>query len=334
MILGHAAAWASLRAAIARDGLHHALMFEGPRGVGKRALATALAQAANCAEVPPGSEACGACPTCRQIASGTHPDVIAVEPDPEKAARTISIESIREVIRQSQYHRFSARARFVIVDPAEAMQEPAANALLKTLEEPPAGTHFVVITHNARGLLPTILSRCQRIRLGAVPLDAIEAWLGSQGLPNAGEAARLSQGCPGRARALAESGFAERASLRASLLAAVQAPLADVYAFSTQVTQGARQEWAGEVDQLLELVEDLVRDAAIVAAGASVPTVDAVDPVVERLASTWPHGITACQRAIAEARDDLEVYVTGKTVIDALITAIRRELHAAPLRAG
>jgi DNA polymerase-3 subunit delta' len=327
VILGHRAIWSTLRASIARDGLHHALLLEGPRGVGKRTVATELARAANCPQVTPGDEPCGACPTCRQIAAGTHPDVIAVEPDLERAARTIPIESIREVIRQAQYHRYSARKRFVIVDPAEAMQEPAQNALLKTLEEPPQGTHFVVISHNARALLPTIVSRCQRVRFGAVPADEIRAWLGNEA--DADAIARLALGCPGRARELAEQGLEKRNQLRAELITALQAPLADVYAFSTKVTQGARQDWAPEVDQILELVEELVRDAAIRASGAKVPLLDHDDPVVARLASTWPSGITACQRAIAEARDDLEVYVTGKTVVDALVTAVRRELRAA-----
>lgn len=332
MILGHTRVRAQLADAVARDTLHHALLFEGPRGVGKRAVAIELAMRVNCTS-PPEVRPCGECPTCKAIAAGTHPDVVALEPDLEKASRAIPIEAIREIIRQSQYHRYGARRRFVIVDPAEAMQEPAANALLKTLEEPPPGTGFVVITHNPRSLLPTILSRCQRIRFGAVPIDEIRTWLAARGLANADAAARLSHGCPGRALELAEQGLDARIALRADVAGVLRSNLAQIYDFSGRITQGARQEWAHAVDGLLEILEDLVRDAAIRATGAAVPLLDdPADDVVDRLAMTWPDGITRCSRAISEARDDLEVFVSGKTVVDALLTSVRREVAATPRR--
>ena len=107
--------------------------------------------------------------------------------------------------------------------------------------------------------------------------------------------------------------------------------LAQVYDFSGRITQGARQEWAGAVDDLLQVLEDLVRDATIRATGAGVPLFyEPADEVVDLLASTWPDGITRCSRAILDARDDLEVFVSGKTVIDALMTSLRRELAATP----
>jgi DNA polymerase III subunit delta' len=314
MTLGHARAWETLLSALARDQLHHALLFEGPRGVGKRTLANALARAANCERSDAGRPPCGECPVCASFGTGSHPDLIVLEPDTDRAARTIPIEAVREVIRQTQYHRYSARKRFVIIDPAEAMQEPAANALLKTLEEPPQGTHFVLITHNARALLPTIVSRCQRVRLGAVPEEEIRSWLVQQGFAEvAGAAARLAQGCPGRGRELAENGLSKRTELREALLLAVSGSLQDVYEFSAKVTAGARQEWSEEVGRVLEVVEDLVRDAAILATSAAVAKLDQPEhDVVHRL-----------------ARDDLEVYVTGKTALDALLTAVRRELSVA-----
>ena len=179
-ILGHQGALARLRHAVEQDTLHHAILLEGPRGVGKRRVATWLALLANC--TAEGERPCGVCQMCHQIPQGLHPDVIALEPDMTRAARTIPVDAVREVIRKSQFHRYGARHRMVIVDPAEAMQEPAANALLKTLEEPPAGTGFVVITHNAKALLPTILSRCQRIRLGVVPMEELQPWLAERGV--------------------------------------------------------------------------------------------------------------------------------------------------------
>jgi DNA polymerase-3 subunit delta' len=320
VILGHDRVRAQLWRALATDTLHHALLFEGPRGVGKGLVARLLAQAANCTEVAPGTgEPCGTCRTCRSIAAGTHPDVSLVEPDPSLASRTIAIEVVREVIRQSQYHRYGARRRFVIVDPAEAMLEPAANALLKTLEEPPPDTHFVLVTHNATALLPTIRSRCQRIRFGALPEATLRAWLEERGAERADEVARLARGCPGRALALLEGGLTERDELLAAVLAAVRGPIDGVYGLSQQLTSGGgRQDWAGRVERMLEVVEDLTADA--VRAGATGAT--------SEWSSLFPDGIERVARAVQEARDDLEVYVSGRSVLDALLTAIRRELAA------
>jgi DNA polymerase-3 subunit delta' len=327
VILGHVRQLRQLWEALARDALHHAILLEGPRGVGKRLVATRVAMAANCTdERPLAQRPCGKCRTCRAIEQGTHPDVLLLEPDPERAARTIPIEAVREVIRQTQYHRYDARRRFVIVDPAEAMQEPAANALLKTLEEPPEGTGFLLVTHNARALLPTILSRCHRMRFGAVPTDELRAWLEGRGVERADEVARLALGCPGRALELAGDGLAERGALRSSVLAAIAGPIEGIYELSQKLTQGARQEWAGGVDRLLEVVEDLLRDAAIRATEAPVPTLHPADGGLDRLAGLWPEGLERCARAVQDARDDLEVYVSGKTVIDALLAALRREL--------
>ena len=332
-ILGHRGVRAQLWKAAERGVLHHAYLFEGPRGVGKRRVATELAMVVNCEQPDFAARPCRTCSSCRAIASGAHPDIIALEPDPDKASRTIPIEAIREVIRQTQYHRHSARMRFILIDPAEAMLEPAANALLKTLEEPPSGTGFLLLSHNARSLLPTIRSRCQRVRFGAVPLPEIREWLiekaASLKMPpeDADAVARLAQGCPGRALALAEGGLQARTELRDQLIAALGAPLGEVYEFSTKITQGQRQDWAVEVDQLLEILEDLVRDATIRAAGAQVPLLDeTAGDILVHLASTWPHGLVAISRALSEARDNLELYVTGKTALDALITAVQREL--------
>ncbi len=328
-LLGHERVRQRLWRALERDMLHHAYLFEGPRGVGKATLAVRVAQAANCTDSRPMAyRPCGTCSACRQIAQGTHPDVLRLEPDPTRAARTIPIEAVREVIRQTGYHRYDALRRVVIVDPAEAMQDSAANALLKTLEEPPDGTGFIVVTHNARALLPTILSRCQRVRFGAVPEADIHAWLEARGVDQAASAARLCQGCPGRALELADGGLQARGELRSAMLLAVTAPLTDLYAFSAAITDGKRQAWSARAEALLEVIEDLLRDVAVCGAGEDGPLLNAdVPDVVDRWTEAlWPGGVIEAAAAVQDCRDDLEVYVTGKTAIDALITTLRRAL--------
>ena len=329
-VLGHRASIARLWSALERDALHHAILLEGPRGVGKRLIANRLAMAANCTHEAVGERPCGVCATCRQIRQGLHPDVIALEPDLTKAARTIPVDAVREVIRQAQYHRYGARRRFILVDPAEAMQEPAANALLKTLEEPPPGTGFVVITHNPKALLPTILSRCQRVRLGAVPEAEVRGWLEREGRPHAAQAARLGQGCPGQAMALTES-LETRLELRNGVLAVLRAGLADVYAYTTKLTSGGRQAWAARVEQVLEVVEELLRDAAVLATESQVQLLheDLREELVDWSAQLWPEGLARCTEALQACRDDLEVYVSGRTALDALICANPARARAA-----
>ncbi|MEN0063542.1 MAG: DNA polymerase III subunit delta' [Myxococcota bacterium] len=327
-LLGHGAVLARLYGAFERQRLHHALLIEGPMGVGKRQLAERLALSVNCQNPPGPAEYCGECGACRPILAGRHPDVIRVEPDTSRAARSIPVEAIREVIRQSQYHRYSARHRFVIVDPAEAMQEPAANALLKTLEEPPDGTGFLVITHNAKALLPTIMSRCQRVRLGTVPTDEIETWLKGRGISHAAVAARWAQGCPGRALTLAGTDPAQQIAQRDALIAVIDGPFPDVFDFAERLTKGTRQAWAPKVERLLEIGEELLRDTAVVATGEPVEMVhadlrDQLSAWADRL---WPNGVGRLANAIQALRDDLEVFVSGKLALAALLTAFRREL--------
>src|SRR5206468_11280591 len=120
------------------DKVASAYLFEGMVGVGKATTALALAQALNCERAP--GQGCGACDPCRKIESGLHPDVVRVEPD----GQFIKIAQVRQVTARAAYRPHEGRARVVILDPADAMNLEAANALLKTLEEPPADIHFVL----------------------------------------------------------------------------------------------------------------------------------------------------------------------------------------------
>jgi DNA polymerase-3 subunit delta' len=163
---------AILRGALARDRLHHALLLTGPAGSGKRALALAVASALNCERAP--GEGCGACATCERIAAGVHPDVITLAR--EGAAQIIPIETVRtQVVAAVGLPPHEARERLFLIDEATALPPAAANALLKTLEEPPARTRFVLMTAAPDQLLPTIRSRCQRISLAALDVAARRA---------------------------------------------------------------------------------------------------------------------------------------------------------------
>ena len=172
-IAGHSRLLSLLSRVIARDSMPPAVLMAGPAGVGKRLTAIALAQAINCQQPRASAaferDACGECPSCRRIARGVHPDVIVVEPGD---SGSIKIDQMRDVIDRSQYRPFEGRRRVVIIDEADAAGPDAQSALLKTLEEPPSASVFILVSSMPDSLLPTVLSRCPRLRFG--PLTPAE----------------------------------------------------------------------------------------------------------------------------------------------------------------
>jgi DNA polymerase III subunit delta' len=184
-IAGHRLTLGLLARAVARRSLPPSLVFAGTRGVGKQRTATALAQALNCLspradvvleggagirDVTLAIDACGACAACSRIARGIHPDVITLAPDPE--AGNIKVDAVRELIDRIGYRPFEGRWRVVIIDDADTLVDSAQNALLKTLEEPPSSSVFVLVTAQPDTLLPTVRSRCPQVRFA--PLSAAE----------------------------------------------------------------------------------------------------------------------------------------------------------------
>ncbi len=170
-VVGQDRVVARLRAAIARDRMPHAYLFAGPPGAPLGDTALALAAAVNCPVAP--GEGCDHCDSCSKIVAGIHPDVVVLVR--EGAAQIVPIENVRaQVIARLGLPPHEGLVRVFIVEEATAMAPPAANALLKTLEEPPRRTLFVLCTTAPEQLLPTIRSRCQRLRFGAaaaLPVD-------------------------------------------------------------------------------------------------------------------------------------------------------------------
>ncbi len=182
-VLGNGRVKKILRLALQRNRVPNSLIFSGPEGVGKKSLARVLAQAINCEREK--ADACGVCPTCRAIAGCRLPDVWEIKPEGQE----IKIEQMR-ALKQAAYLRpMIARKRVFIIEEAEKMNEPAANSLLKTLEEPPLFSHIILLTSNPHLLLPTILSRCQILHFVAVGKEEIRQVLTDKGLPE--EKARL-----------------------------------------------------------------------------------------------------------------------------------------------
>ena len=177
-VVGHKRLVTLLARAVARGTLPPALLFAGPAGVGKKRAALAVAEAINCTS-PKSSEglerdACGACPSCRRIARGVHPDVIVIEPGD---TGSIKIEGVRDVIREAGRRPFEARRRVVIINEADALTAEAQSALLKTLEEPPPSSIFLLVSSLPDALLTTVRSRCPRLRFGPLTPGEVAAAL-------------------------------------------------------------------------------------------------------------------------------------------------------------
>lgn len=160
-----------LQCAIQNKHIAHAYLFTGPEGVGKKITALALAQYLNCTSPDSTTfQSCGHCPACIQANCGSHPDIIAIEPD----GTSIKIEQIRNLLNKVSLRNYESAYKIIIINDAHLMTEQAANCLLKTLEEPTDNTIFILITALVQNLPITILSRCQQIQFNSLPPSIIQ----------------------------------------------------------------------------------------------------------------------------------------------------------------
>ncbi|MFC3104361.1 DNA polymerase III subunit delta' [Salinisphaera aquimarina] len=180
----HDALWQHMGQAIAQDRVAHGLLICGPPGVGKRVFAARIVAALLCRGRADNGDACGECPACRQLGAETHPDVSRLVP--EETGRMIKVEQVRNFSRRLHLTPQYDSGRIGWIDPAEQLSMSAANSLLKTLEEPPARCHIVLMTDRVSALMPTIRSRCQLWRVPPpAPADA-SAWLQTQDIATEG----------------------------------------------------------------------------------------------------------------------------------------------------
>ena len=207
-VLGHESRVAELLRALADGRLPHALLLTGKRGVGKRLVADAVAQAALC-DAPDAAtgDACGECESCRTFAHGAHPDFDVVVRAEGK--RDIGIELVRDLIERLALKGHRGRGRVAVVDDADRLTVAAQNAFLKTLEEPPPGTTLILVSSNAERLLPTVRSRCAILRFGPLEPSHLESFASRRRVDAARVPFALAQGAPGRLLDLAATDVVE-----------------------------------------------------------------------------------------------------------------------------
>jgi DNA polymerase III subunit delta' len=275
-LIGHTRLLELTGRAAVRGSLPPSLIFSGPDGVGKRAAAVALAQLVNCVTLPSlddsrPADACGECPSCRRIARGVHADVIVVEPGD---SGSIKVDQARHVVERTAYRPFEGRRRVVVVDDADAMEVSAQNTLLKTLEEPPAASTFVLVTSRPDVLLPTVRSRCQRLRFGPLsPAEIAAVLVGVHGFAEdqAHAAALLADGSIGRALEGDTESYAEARQKALAMLAAVAPRLDPRQRLAAAKLIGGDKGGKVDRDELarrLRLLSSMLRDLGVLLAEA------------------------------------------------------------------
>lgn len=204
-----------LQRTLKQNRLPSAFLFYGPEGVGKRTTALIFAKAVNCKEKQ--GDACGVCSSCKKITNENHPDIRVIRPEPSGKGELIPIDTVKAIRHEVSLRPFEGRKRLFLVIHSDRMKLEASNAFLKTLEEPPLDTLFILTSTRPDFLLPTILSRCQKIRFRRLTSAEVErALVERRGvLPNAPTPentrllSRLSWGRLGFALNLMGEGFFE-----------------------------------------------------------------------------------------------------------------------------
>jgi len=329
-VFGHRRQLALLSRAIARDTLPPALLFAGPVGVGKRRVAMAVARAINCLEPRSTDEferdACGKCAACRRIGRGVHPDVIMIEPGDNGS---IKIEAVRDAIDRAGFRPFEARRRVVIIDDAEALVAAAQNALLKTLEEMPTASIFVLVSSIPDALLPTVRSRCPRLRFGSLsPAEVAQALARDHGYSetDARAAAADADGSVGRALSADSADLTQARDEACRLLE--QTARTDDPARRLEVVRdfsGTRGTSASDRDQMaacLRALAALLRDLGIVASHGDRRTLanGDLEAQLEKLTGSFDHRRSLkAYAAVDEALNALERNASPKIVADWLV---------------
>jgi len=332
-ILGHRRIVSLLSRGLAHDSLPPSLLLAGPAGVGKRRVALAVAAALNCLQPRQSGEferdACGECAACKRIGRGVHPDVILIQPG---ETGTIKIEQVRDVIDRAGYRPFEGRRRAVVIDEADAMVAPAQNALLKTLEEPPSASMFILVSSMPDMLLPTVVSRCPRLRFGPLSVAEVADILvrdHDYTQSDARVAAADADGSVGRALSAESADLTEaRAGAQRILEQAARTTDASRLVDSVKDVVGKKGSAATERDQLaacLRAAASLLRDLGLMAARADASSIANTDlqPQLTALSRSYDgNRASRAYAAVDQALAALERNASPKVVVDWLVLQI------------
>lgn len=317
-LLGHEWAVDLLRRHVAGGRHRHAYLFTGPRGVGRRTLAMRFAQALNCTQPASPGEPCLECRNCQQLERMQHPDLAVVQA--EQIGATLKVEQVRELQRSLALTPYQARYRIALLLRFEEAHASAANALLKTLEEPPPQVVLLLTAESAERLPPTIVSRCELLRLRPVPVDAVAAGLQDRWGLNSSDAlqyAHLSGGRPGYALHLHQDQDAQLE--RKHWLAEHTRLLASSHVERFEFAEKAAKD-KERLGRTLEIWLSLWRDVFLHASGASAPLVnlDAIDQITALSALCGLDTARGMVAALQRTLDMLERNVNTRLALEVL----------------
>lgn len=314
-IVGHKQIVTTLQNAVSYGRVAHAYLFIGPEGVGKETTALAFARALLCSR-PAGGDACGVCRECRQVESGNHPDLEIVK----QAGTSIKIEQVRGIQRKTPYRSYQGGRKLFLIPQAEAMTMEAANSLLKTLEEPPEDTVFILLSARPQVLLPTILSRCQQCFFKAIPgPELVHGLIVLHGL--AEEDARLpvalSGGSMGKALEYASGSFAEGRNTALGLAEAlVKAGPLEALEMAERMSESKERAYA-----VLEMLTCWYRDLLVFRETEAAGLLFNPDraAVVEREAGCFETGrLVEILENIEAAKNNIEANANTRLALEAL----------------
>ncbi|MEW5871988.1 MAG: DNA polymerase III subunit delta' [Chloroflexota bacterium] len=316
---GHEWAVNLLAEHVARGRMRHAYLFTGPQGVGRRTLALRLAQALNCLEPPAPGAPCLSCRTCKQIDRMEHADLAVVQA--EQIGGTLRVDQVRELQRSLALAPYQARYRVAILLRFEEANASAMNALLKTLEEPASQVVLILTAESAENLLPTIVSRCEVLRLRPLPLGQVEQDLQTRwGMPEeqARLLAHLSGGRPGYAFRLYQE--PERLALQSSWLddlsQLLSAKRVDRFAYAEKMAKDKDTCRA-----MLSVWLAFWRDVLLKSSGAAAPVANLDrQEQIEHLAEQFGmqvayHVVTVLDRALALLDCNVNLRLAAETLL-------------------
>lgn len=319
----HQGPWQRLVVLAQDERLPHALLLGGPAGIGKQRLARAFAAYLLC-QAPTATGACGKCKSCSLLTAGSHPDLLELVPETDaktgKVARVIKVDQVREVVEFAAKSAQLGGYRVVTVEPAHVMNVQAANALLKTLEEPGQRTLLLLLSSQPLGLPATIRSRCQQLQLGMPATADALAWL--EPLVGDADEARLllelTDGAPLAALALRDAAwYPERERLLRDL-----GGLRDGKVTALAVAQ----RWQGlGAESVLPALSSLCEDIARQAAGAPVVKHRDLAPIIAAVARrVTPAAVLAFSQGLADKQRLLAGNVAGGVLLDAAFSEWKR----------
>ena len=322
----HKEAWQQYEQYLTRERLSHALLVSGPSAIGKLAFCQAFIQRMNCTNPAPQGHPCGTCENCHLIKVGTHPDVRFVHTEEEEGNRAeqIKVDDIREINRFMALSRQQGQFKVVCINRAHRMNINAANALLKTLEEPPPGSVLFLVTHRPETLPATIRSRCQVWRFGVPDPQVALMWLGQEtDEPLGQDLLDVCRGRPLLALKLHASGLGK---LRASFYEQLRALMQGEESITAVSSRLKNEDPERIIDWMQAWCADLIR-CCFEKDPQTIENPDALEALQELVPRSDPHALFDCLDRLAESRRIASASMNQRLLVEDMLVQCRQSMH-------